>query len=91
MAPPPEFSSLSSSEKDALIATLLARIETLMAENAELRKRVGELEAKLGLPPKTPDNSGTPPSLGQKASQEASRKPKGKPHAGAHRPLHPAT
>src|SRR5438067_5511383 len=60
-----------------------------MAENAELRKRVGELEAKLGLPPKTPDNSGTPPSLGQKASQEASRKPKGKPHAGAHRPLHP--
>ena len=89
MAPPPEFSSLSSSEKDALIATLLARIETLMAENAELRKRVGELEAKLGLPPKTPDNSGTPPSLGQKASQEASRKPKGKPHAGAHRPLRP--
>jgi len=60
-----------------------------MAENAELRKRVGELEAKLGLPPKTPDNSGTPPSRGQKASQEESRKPKGKPHAGAHRPLHP--
>jgi transposase len=89
VAPPPEFSSLSSAEKDALIATLLARIEALMAENAELRKRVGELEAKLGLPPKTPDNSGMPPSRGQKASEEESRKAKGKPHAGAHRRLHP--
>jgi len=60
-----------------------------MAQNAKLRRRVAELEAKLGLPPKTPDNSSTPPSRGQKASEEESRQPKGNPHAGAHRPLHP--
>lgn len=61
-----------------------------MAENAELRRRVGELEAKLGLPPKTPDNSSTPPSQGHKASGEGASKPKGKPHTGAYRPLHPS-
>ena len=61
-----------------------------MAENSELRRRVGELEAKLGLPPKTPDNSSTPPSQGHKAAGEGASKPKGKPHAGAHRPLHPS-
>jgi len=59
----------------------------LRDENVALRKRVGELEAKLGLPPKTPDNSSTPPSAGHKVSEEENRKAKGKPHAGAHRPL----
>ncbi|MGB6982195.1 MAG: IS66 family transposase [Methylocella sp.] len=54
-----------------------------------LTARVGELEAKLGLPPKTPDNSSTPPSQGQKASVSAAKKPERKAHAGAHRPLHP--
>jgi transposase len=87
--PSPEYSSLSSAEKDALIAALLSRIEALMAENAELRKRVGELEAKLGVPSKTPGNSSTPPSHGQKPSVPAQTKVRGKPHAGAHRPLHP--
>jgi transposase len=90
VSPPRDFSSLTSAEKDALIGTLLARVEALMVENAELRRRVGELEAKLGLPPKTPDNSSTPPSQGHKASGEGASKPKGKPHAGAHRPLHPS-
>jgi len=82
MTSPPDFRSLDPSDKDALIAALLARIEELCA-------RVSELEAKLGLPPKTPDNSSTPPSQGRKASGETTKKPKGKPHAGAHRPLHP--
>lgn len=82
MSPPPEFSSLSSADKDALIAALLA-------QNEELRRRLCELEATLGLPPKTPDNSSKPPSHGHKASGEGSSKPKDKPHAGAHRPLHP--
>jgi transposase len=82
VSPPPEFSSLSSADKDALIAALLA-------QNEELRRRLSELEAQLGLPPKTPDNSSTPPSHGHKASGEGSSKPKDKPHAGAHRPLHP--
>jgi len=82
MAPPPDFSSLSSAEKDALIRTLLARVDALIAENAALRER-------LNLPPKTPDNSSVPPSQGHKASGESEPKPKAKPHAGSHRPLHP--
>lgn len=76
MTAPPDLS-----DKDALIAALLLRIEALVA-------RVAELEAKLGLPPKTPDNSSLPPSGGQKPSAPATPKPKTKPHAGAHRALH---
>jgi len=82
MTPPPDFSSLPSAEKDALIGTLLARIDALIAENAALRER-------LNLPPKTPDNSSTPPSQGHKASGESETTPKAKAHAGSHRPLHP--
>ena len=89
MTPPAEWSRLGSSDKDALIQALLgqlaelkARVERLEAENTELR-------AKLDLRPKTPDNSGLPPSRGQKASQPAAAKPNKRPHAGAHRRLHP--
>jgi len=82
MIPPLDFSSLSSSEKDELIGALLARVDTLIAENAALRER-------LNLPPKTPDNSSTPPSQGHKASGESKPQPKAKAHAGAYRPLHP--
>src|ERR1039458_1272021 len=85
MTPPPDLA-----DKDALIATLLAQIEALMAVNARLTARVEELEAKLGLPPKTPDNSSTPPSRGQKPSGEENKPPgKRKSHPGAHRSLHP--
>ena len=84
------------SDKDALIAALLERIEalvaqnaTLMAENARLTARVAALEAKLGLPPKTPDTSSLPPSTGQKSSQPSVPKRKAKPHPGACRLLHP--
>src|SRR5208282_3466811 len=82
MSAGPDLSSLSHAQKDALIAALMAQVASLTA-------RVADLEAKLGLPPKTPDNSSTPPSQGHKPSGEASNKPKGKAHAGAHRPLHP--
>jgi transposase len=82
MTRPPDFSSLSSAEKDALIRTLLVQVDALIAENAALRER-------LNLPPKTPGNSSTPPSHGHKANGESETKPKAKPHAGAHRPLHP--
>jgi transposase len=41
------------------------------------------------LPPKTPDNSSVPPSKGQKPSGSSAAKDKARPHAGAHRPLHP--
>ena len=77
------------SDKDALIAALLERVEVLVAENARLAARVAELEARLGLPPKTPDNSSLPPSKGQKPSLPPAPKRKAKPHPGAHRLLHP--
>ena len=91
MVPPPDSSSLSSAEKDALIATLLARIDELSKRLAALEAENARLREKLNLPPKTPDNSSTPPSQGRKASDAATDKPKpkGKPHAGAHRALHP--
>jgi transposase len=75
-------------DKDALIAALIARNEVLVAEVTRLAARVAELEAKLGLPPKTPDNSSTPPSKGQKPSGSGTSKAKAKPHAGNHRRLH---
>ena len=82
---------------------LVAHVAALGAENAALRARVGMLEAenaalkadnaalreKLGRPPKTPDNSGIPPSRGHKANGATGARRKGKVHAGAHRPLHP--
>jgi transposase len=86
---PPDLKSLDSAGKDALILALIERINALIAENAELKERVARLEAKLGQPPKTPDNSSLPPSQGHKASGEAPSKPKGKPHRGSHRELHP--
>src|SRR5271166_3824669 len=82
MSAGPDLSLLSHEQKDALIQTLMAQIAALTA-------RVAELEAKLGLPPKTPDNSSIPPSKGQKASEPSKPRPKANPHAGAHRPLHP--
>jgi transposase len=86
---PPDLKSLDSAGKDALILALIERINSLIAENAELKERVARLEAKFGRPPKTPDNSSLPPSQGQKASGEAASRPKGKPHRGSHRELHP--
>jgi transposase len=76
-------------DKDAVITALIARVDMLVAANARLAARVAELEAKLGLPPKTPDNSSVPPSKGQKPSGSSAPKAKAKPHRGAHRPLHP--
>ena len=58
----PDLSHLSHDEKDALIRVLWAQVQTLTA-------RVAELEARLGAPPKTPDNSSLPPSAGRKANR----------------------
>jgi len=96
MTPPADPSPLSPAEKDALIGALLARVDALTGQVAELTARVAALEsenaalrAKLGEPPKTPGNSSTPPSQGHKAGGTPGRSAKSKPHAGAHRPLHP--
>ena len=89
MIEPPDLKLLDSAAKDALILALIERVNELIAENAQLKERLARLEAKLGEPPKTPSNSSLPPSQGRKASEEASNKPKGKPHKGAHRELHP--
>jgi transposase len=58
----PDLFCLSHDEKDALIRALWAQLRTLTA-------RVAELEARLGGPPKTPDNSSVPPSQGKKANR----------------------
>src|SRR6195256_1902662 len=103
MTPPPDLTLLDSAGKDALILALIERLNDLTArleileadntafraENPALRAENAELRAKLNLPPKKPDNSSTHPSRGQKGSEGEQRKPKGKPHAGAHRELHP--
>jgi transposase len=103
MTPPPDLPILLSSEKSTQIGALLARIEALTAHIERLARRIAALEAenailkaenvalreKLILPPKTPDNSSTPPSQRHKANGETKAQPKDKPHSGAHRPLHP--
>ena len=75
------------------VEMLTARLSRLETDNALLRAENAALRAKLKLPPKTPDNSSTPPSRGQKPSGDpaAAGESKGrrKAHAGAHRPLHP--
>jgi transposase len=86
---PPNISSLGAAEKDTLITTLLARIDDLVARVTSLEAENAALRATLKRPPKTPSNSSTPPSLGHKASGDGKAKPKGRVHAGAHRPLHP--
>ena len=88
--------AVESLDKETLIRLVLAQAETIAALTRQvelLTARVAELEAKLGLPPKTPDNSSTPPSQGQKPSEQPavssdSKNPR-KAHPGAHRRLHP--
>jgi transposase len=58
---------------DRLLAQIAARderIDELLAQVEALNTRIAELEAGLGQPPKTPDNSSLPPSRGQKANAE---------------------
>jgi transposase len=57
-----DLSQLSHAEKNALIRALFERL-------AAAERRIAELEAKLGEPPKTPNNSSLPPSKGQKANR----------------------
>src|SRR6266436_9024212 len=70
-----ELAKLSNEELIALALAQAAQIE-------ELSRRIAELEAKLGGPPKTPDNSSVPPSQGRKPNRterRAAKKRKGRP------------
>jgi transposase len=83
--------TFDSLDRETLIRLILSQAEMI----ERLTKRVAELEAKLNLPKKTPDNSSTPPSKGQKPSAPTTPDhadktgKKRKSHEGAHRPLHP--
>lgn len=88
--PPDKIDSLSDDLKPLVLAMLRRSEEihasngALVEENKALRARIAELEAKLGTPPKTPDNSSLPPSKGQKASADPAtttpkQKRKGRP------------
>src|SRR5579864_4650025 len=72
--PPEKIDSLADDVKPLVvrllrqISGLTARVEELLTQNQALLARIAELEAKLGKPPKTPDNSSLPPSHGRKAN-----------------------
>ena len=70
--------ALERLSREDLIALVLAQAAQIEA----LTRRVAELEAKLGQPPKTPDNSSVPPAQGRKpnrAERRAAAKRKGRP------------
>ncbi len=85
--------AFESLDREGLLGVALAQaeaIERLSANVGALRAEIAELWAKLGRPPKTPDNSSVPPSQGHKPTTElVKNRRKEKAHPGAHRPLHP--
>lgn len=70
--------SLALFEQNRLIAEQNA---SLVEQNKALSERVAELEARLNIPPKTPDNSSLPPSSARKPNRpdRKSRRRKGRP------------
>src|SRR5919204_5853789 len=63
------LAGLSAGEVIALVRRLEARLRAVEAELAAAQARIRELEAELGRrggPPKSPQNSSTPPSKGWK-------------------------
>ena len=73
MSPGPDLSKMSHAEKDALILTLMARLDEAHDLIAKLQARIDELPR----PPKTPDNSSLPPSKGHKANRPEVCEPPG--------------
>jgi transposase len=73
----PDLDCLSHDEKNALIRALWAQVQALTGQVRTLTARVAELEAKLGAPPKTPNNSSVPPSQAKKANRDGKAKRKG--------------
>ena len=77
--------SLGTLDKSELIALIVA----LSEQNIALVARVAALEAKLNIPPKTPDNSWLQPSSGQKSNRPEGPKPPRKGRPGVARELDP--
>ncbi len=77
--------ALGTLDKSELIALIVA----LSEQNTALLARVAALEARLNIPPKTPDNSSLPPSSGQKANRTDSAKTPRKGRPGVSRALEP--
>jgi transposase len=90
---PEILDSLDRDALKALVLELIEQVRLLTEQNRQLTVRVAELEARLGAPPKTPDNSSLPPSSGQKANRPgdgaASGKKRRKGRKGAARALSP--
>ena len=61
--------ALSKEDLVALVLAQQARIEALTAQVAALTEQVAALQARLNVPPKTPDNASTPPSQGEKPNR----------------------
>jgi len=82
--------ALSQLSNDDLIALVLAQADAIArqtVQNEALAQGVAALEAKLGRPPKTPDNSSIPPSQGHKPNRAERRAAKRKGHPGVSRAL----
>jgi transposase len=71
--------SLSRDDLIALIVAQQAHIQAQAGQIAVLSSRIAELEAKLAVPAKTPDNSSLPPSKGQKPNLPDRGKKKPRP------------
>jgi len=85
---------LKALSKDDLVALILAQqvqIEAQAVQIGALTARIAELETRLDTPRKTPDNSSTPPSKGQKPNRpERPKKPRrGRPGVTRALAVHP--
>jgi transposase len=79
------LATLSHADKDALILSLIGRLDVALARIGELEKRLAAYER----PPKTPDNSSLPPSKGQKPTHPPGGKPPRRGRPGFGRLLEP--
>ena len=80
--------TLSKQDLIALILAQRAQIEAQAQQIVALTARIAELEAMLGGPAKTPDNSSVPPSKGQKPNLPAgTQKRRRRGHSGVTRAL----
>ncbi len=61
----PDLDTLTDAEKGALILASWAQVREIEG----LKRRIAELEARLGEPPKSSDNSSLPPPQGRKGNR----------------------